>query len=93
MPLTRLDNLYSSKTGKYLYVSPDDFNATAIVKWLVSQHQSSCIVQDVKQNCRNFPNDLHIDTSLHFEKPSSTENKHTHDHWVPHSLEVTTLCT
>jgi len=28
MPLTRLDNLYSSKTGKYLYVSPDDFNAT-----------------------------------------------------------------
>lgn len=26
--LTRLDNLYSSKTGKYLYVSPDDFNAT-----------------------------------------------------------------
>ena len=28
MALTRLDNLYSSKTGKYLYVSPDDFNAT-----------------------------------------------------------------
>ena len=28
MPLTRLDNLISSKTGKYLYVSPDDFNAT-----------------------------------------------------------------
>jgi len=28
MPLTRLDNLYSSKTGKYLYVSPDDFNAS-----------------------------------------------------------------
>ena len=28
MSLTRLDNLYSSKTGKYLYVSPDDFNAT-----------------------------------------------------------------
>jgi len=28
MPLTRLDNLLSSKTGKYLYVSPDDFNAT-----------------------------------------------------------------
>jgi hypothetical protein len=28
MALTRLDNLYSSKTGRYLYVSPDDFNAT-----------------------------------------------------------------
>ncbi len=28
MALTKLDNLYSSKTGKYLYVSPDDFNAT-----------------------------------------------------------------
>ena len=28
MSLTRLDNLYSSKTGKYLYVSPDDFNAS-----------------------------------------------------------------
>ena len=28
MALTRLDNLISSKTGKYLYVSPDDFNAT-----------------------------------------------------------------
>ena len=28
MALTRLDNLYSSKTGKYLYVSPDDFNAS-----------------------------------------------------------------
>ena len=28
MPLTRLDNLISSKTGKYLYVSPDDFNAS-----------------------------------------------------------------
>ena len=28
MALTRLDNLFSSKTGKYLYVSPDDFNAT-----------------------------------------------------------------
>ena len=28
MPLSRLDNLISSKTGKYLYVSPDDFNAT-----------------------------------------------------------------
>ena len=28
MALTRLDNLYSSKTGKYLYVSPDDYNAT-----------------------------------------------------------------
>ena len=28
MPLTRLDNLLSSKTGKYIYVSPDDFNAT-----------------------------------------------------------------
>ena len=28
MPLTRLDNLITSKTGKYLYVSPDDFNAT-----------------------------------------------------------------
>ena len=28
MPLTRLDNLLSSKTGKYLYVSPDDFNAS-----------------------------------------------------------------
>ena len=28
MPLTRLDNLIVSKTGKYLYVSPDDFNAT-----------------------------------------------------------------
>ena len=27
MPLTRLDNLISSKTGRYLYVSPDDFNA------------------------------------------------------------------
>ena len=26
MPLTRLDNLISSKTGKYLYVSPDDFS-------------------------------------------------------------------
>ena len=28
MPLTRLDNLITSKTGKYLYVSPDDFNAS-----------------------------------------------------------------
>ena len=28
MALTRLDNLISSKTGKYLYVSPDDFNAS-----------------------------------------------------------------
>ena len=28
MPLTRLDNLISSKTGRYLYVSPDDFNAS-----------------------------------------------------------------
>jgi hypothetical protein len=28
MPLTRLDNLISSKTGKYLYVSPDDYNAS-----------------------------------------------------------------
>ena len=28
MPLTRLDNLLSSKTGKYIYVSPDDFNAS-----------------------------------------------------------------
>ena len=28
MPLTRLENLISSKSGKYLYVSPDDFNAT-----------------------------------------------------------------
>jgi len=28
MPLTRLDNLISSKSGKYLYVSPDDFNAS-----------------------------------------------------------------
>lgn len=28
MPLTRLDNLLSSKTGKYVYVSPDDFNAS-----------------------------------------------------------------
>jgi hypothetical protein len=28
MPLTRLDNLLSSKTGKYLYVSPDDYNAS-----------------------------------------------------------------
>ena len=26
--MTRLDNLISSKTGKYLYVSPDDFNAS-----------------------------------------------------------------
>lgn len=28
MPLTRLDNLLSSKTGKYIYVCPDDFNAS-----------------------------------------------------------------
>ena len=28
MPLTRLDNLITSKTGRYLYVSPDDFNAS-----------------------------------------------------------------
>jgi len=28
MPLTRLENLISSKSGKYLYVSPDDFNAS-----------------------------------------------------------------
>ena len=28
MPLTRLDNLISSKSGRYLYVSPDDFNAS-----------------------------------------------------------------
>ena len=28
MPLTRLDNLLSSKTGKFIYVSPDDFNAS-----------------------------------------------------------------
>jgi len=28
MPLTKLDNLISSKTGRYLYVSPDDFNAS-----------------------------------------------------------------
>jgi len=28
MPLTRLDNLITSKTGKYIYVSPDDFNAS-----------------------------------------------------------------
>ena len=28
MPLTKLENLISSKTGRYLYVSPDDFNAS-----------------------------------------------------------------
>jgi microcystin-dependent protein len=28
MSLTRLENLISSKTGRYLYVSPDDFNAS-----------------------------------------------------------------